>query len=370
MGIVNVTPDSFSDGGAHYDPDDHPGAAVRHGRALLDAGADVLDVGGESTRPGASPVDRRRGTRPRGPRGRGPRGRRRDDLDRHHEGPGRARGGGGRRGPRQRRVRRHLRSRPACRGRRTRGALRADAPARYPADHATADRVHRCRRRGLRLPRRRDSTRLERTGIPRDRVVVDPGIGFAKTGRHNLLLLRRLREFTSLGRPLLVGTSRKAFLGHWPAATRGPARGIADVGGAWRSCAGARIVRVHDVAETVQAVAVAHAVVTAGDEQYRRPDSDGASVDRITLTGIEVFGHHGVLPHEREFGQRFVVDAVLELDLAPAAASDDLGDTVDYGRLSGDIAAIVAGDPFDLIESLAGASPTAASTTRGCAPSR
>ncbi|MEX2503792.1 MAG: dihydroneopterin aldolase [Egicoccus sp.] len=77
-------------------------------------------------------------------------------------------------------------------------------------------------------------------------------------------------------------------------------------------------------------------------------------MDRITLTGIEVFGRHGVLPHEREYGQRFVVDTVLELDLAAAAASDDLADTVDYGRLSGDIAAIVAGEPFDLIERLAG----------------
>lgn len=78
-------------------------------------------------------------------------------------------------------------------------------------------------------------------------------------------------------------------------------------------------------------------------------------MDRISLTGIEVFGRHGVLPHEREYGQRFVVDAVLEVDLDDASRSDDLVDTVDYGRLSGDIAAIVAGEPFDLIERLAGA---------------
>ena len=77
-------------------------------------------------------------------------------------------------------------------------------------------------------------------------------------------------------------------------------------------------------------------------------------MDRITVTGLEAFGHHGVLPHEREYGQRFSVDLVLELDLAPAAASDDLHDTIDYGRLSGDVAAIVAGEPVDLIESLAG----------------
>ena len=77
-------------------------------------------------------------------------------------------------------------------------------------------------------------------------------------------------------------------------------------------------------------------------------------MDRIVLTGIEAFGHHGVLPHEREFGQRFVVDATLELDLSRAEATDDLADTVHYGHLAGEIAAIVAGDPVDLIERLAG----------------
>ena len=76
-------------------------------------------------------------------------------------------------------------------------------------------------------------------------------------------------------------------------------------------------------------------------------------MDRITLTGLEAFGHHGVLPHERQYGQRFVVDATLEVDLGPAGASDDLDDTIDYGRLSGDIAAIVTGEPVDLIEALA-----------------
>jgi 7,8-dihydroneopterin aldolase/epimerase/oxygenase len=77
-------------------------------------------------------------------------------------------------------------------------------------------------------------------------------------------------------------------------------------------------------------------------------------VDRISTVGIEAFGHHGVLPHERELGQRFVVDVMLELDLGPAAATDELARTVDYGGLAGAIAAIVAGDPVDLIETLAG----------------
>lgn len=77
-------------------------------------------------------------------------------------------------------------------------------------------------------------------------------------------------------------------------------------------------------------------------------------MDTISITGLEVFGHHGVLAHEREFGQRFVVDVRLGVDLAAAAASDDLHDTVDYGSLSADIAAIVGGEPADLIETVAG----------------
>ena len=77
------------------------------------------------------------------------------------------------------------------------------------------------------------------------------------------------------------------------------------------------------------------------------------TADRIELRGITAFGHHGVLPHEQELGQTFVVDVALELDLAPAGASDDLADTVDYGALSGDLAAVVTDERYDLIERLA-----------------
>ena len=77
------------------------------------------------------------------------------------------------------------------------------------------------------------------------------------------------------------------------------------------------------------------------------------SEDRIVLTGLRVRGFHGVLPAEREQGQDFVVDAVLSLDLRPAAASDDVADTVHYGELAERLAAVVAGQPVDLIETLA-----------------
>jgi len=76
-------------------------------------------------------------------------------------------------------------------------------------------------------------------------------------------------------------------------------------------------------------------------------------MDRIELHGIEAFGRHGVLPHEQELGQTFTVDVSLELDLARAGASDDLMDTVDYGSLSQDLAAVVRDERYDLIERLA-----------------
>ena len=75
--------------------------------------------------------------------------------------------------------------------------------------------------------------------------------------------------------------------------------------------------------------------------------------DRITLRGLRVVGHHGVFEHERRDGQEFVVDAELELDSAIAAASDALADTVDYGTLAQQLAAVVAGDPVNLLETLA-----------------
>ena len=75
--------------------------------------------------------------------------------------------------------------------------------------------------------------------------------------------------------------------------------------------------------------------------------------DRITLTGLRVRGHHGVYDFERADGQDFVVDVVLHLDLAPAAASDDVADTVHYGELAGRLAEVVAGEPVNLIETLA-----------------
>ena len=75
--------------------------------------------------------------------------------------------------------------------------------------------------------------------------------------------------------------------------------------------------------------------------------------DRIELTGLRVRGHHGVFDFERRDGQEFVVDAILELDTGPAASSDELADTIHYGELAGGLAAVIAGEPVNLLETLA-----------------
>jgi dihydroneopterin aldolase len=83
------------------------------------------------------------------------------------------------------------------------------------------------------------------------------------------------------------------------------------------------------------------------------PNPDEKTTDEIRLTGLTVFGRHGVFAHEREDGQDFTIDLRLRVDLADAAASDDVTDTVHYGELAEKVAAVVAGEPVNLIEKLA-----------------
>jgi dihydropteroate synthase len=107
----------------------------------------------------------------------------------------------------------------------------------------------------------RDLTRLGEAGVAREQVIVDPGIGFGKTTSHNLTLLRATRQFRSLGRPVLVGASRKRFLGELTGVDVPADRVVASTAAAVLAVAGgAGLVRVHDVAATVEAVRVADAV--------------------------------------------------------------------------------------------------------------
>jgi dihydropteroate synthase len=256
MGVVNVTPDSFSDGGSF----EEPAAAVAHARRLAAEGAGILDVGGESTRPGADPV------------------------------------------PAQEELRRVI---PVIEGLDGVGArisidtmklavaeAAVDAGASYVNDVTAfrndpelaafvADRGLDCclmhmlgePRTMQRDPRYGDvvadvkaflSERMEaamRAGVPEERIQLDPGIGFGKTLEHNLELLRRLEELTDLGRPLVIGTSRKSFLG------RITGRDVTErVHGTTATCVlalerGARVFRVHDVAAVADALAVAAATL-------------------------------------------------------------------------------------------------------------
>ena len=255
MGIVNVTPDSFSDGGAHADVE----SAVAHGLRLAAEGADLLDVGGESTRPGAAAVTLE------------------DEIARVV--------------PVIERLVRETSlpvsvdtSKPAVmraavaagagmindvRALRAEGALDAAAALDVPVvlmhmlgeprtmqdapdyDDVVAD-VHRFLAERI--------FAAEMAGIPKKRLVVDPGFGFGKTSAHNLRLLRQLARFGDLGVPVLAGLSRKRTLGELTGRDV-DARVHASVAAAVLAAEyGARLVRVHDVAATVDALKVWRAV--------------------------------------------------------------------------------------------------------------
>ncbi len=268
MGILNVTPDSFSDGGRHSDIE----SAVARGVEMVREGASIVDVGGESTRPGAAPVSAA------------------EEL--HRVLP----------------VIRGLRQRvPApisidtYKAEVARKALEAGADmvndvSALRFDPAMAGLVARervpvvlmhmqGRPRTMQLAPRYDDVVREvmlflrervahavRSGVAPERIVVDPGIGFGKNPDHNLALLRRLRALGSLGRPVLVGLSRKSFLGRLeqPGGSAQPPAGpegrlAGSLAGATAAVlAGAHMVRVHDVLETCRAVRVADAIRGTG----------------------------------------------------------------------------------------------------------
>ncbi len=255
MGVLNVTPDSFSDGGRYVDP----GVAVEHGRRLASEGASLVDVGGESTRPGAAPVSA-------------------DDELRRVTPVLEGLAG----------VSLSIDTTKAVVARRALElgvelvndvtALRGDPElATVVAERgAFVCLMHmQGEPRTMQAAPHYDDVVSDvlafleeriafavREGIAEDRICVDPGIGFGKTPEHNLELLRRLDELGSLGRPVLVGASRKSTLGRAlgdPVATQGTlAASLAAAVAAYQR--GAWMIRAHDVRETVEALAVAAAV--------------------------------------------------------------------------------------------------------------
>lgn len=260
MGVVNVTPDSFSDGGRYVESD----AAIAHGRRLLTDGADILDIGGESTRPGA--------TRPLV----------REELDRVIPVISTLVADGA------------VVSVDTMRAEVAEAAIEAGARIVNDVSGGLADRrildvvaasgatyvamhwrAHSDRMQDLavydepggvvaavrrELGERVDSLRA--AGIPDDRIVLDPGLGFAKNAAHNWELLRGLDEIAQIGFPLLVGVSRKSFLGDLLAAADGMPRAVDE-----REAAGIALtvllaqtgvwgVRVHDVRSSCDALHV------------------------------------------------------------------------------------------------------------------
>jgi dihydropteroate synthase len=266
MGVVNVTPDSFSDGGSFLDAE----AAIAHACQLVCEGADILDIGGESTRPGAEPVSADEELRRVGPVLEGIAA---AVLDAE--------------------VSIDTSKASVARAAIDAGAMIVNDVSALRADPAMVEvvagsGVDCCLMHMLgeprtmqREPRYRDvvdevkaflEERLSfavAAGIGEERLMLDPGIGFGKTTAHNLELLARLGELVALGRPVVVGTSRKSFLGRLIAESAGAAESVDAAGRLPGTIAtnvlalerGASVFRVHDVAPIRAALAVTAATL-------------------------------------------------------------------------------------------------------------
>lgn len=261
MGILNTTPDSFSDGGAFLSPGD----ALTRGRTMIAEGADIIDVGGESTRPGAEPVDTLTEMRRVLP-----------VIEALAADSGVVISVDTTKAAVAREAIRH----GACIINDV-SALTADsqmpAAARETGAGVVLMHMHGNPRTMQQNPHYDDvvtdvytwlSARLDAAvaaGIAPDALAVDPGIGFGKTVLHNVELISQLARLAGLGRPVLAGMSRKRFIGALtgvPDASRRLAGSLAAL-----VCAvlhGAHILRVHDVAESVQAARVAAAILNPG----------------------------------------------------------------------------------------------------------
>ncbi|MGI8902964.1 MAG: dihydropteroate synthase [Solirubrobacteraceae bacterium] len=259
MGIVNVTPDSFSDGGRYLDP----AAAIVHGLELEAQGASILDIGGESTRPGAEPVSaeqERRRVLPviEGLVAAGARAQISIDTSKSAVASAALAAGAT-----------LVNDVSAFRADPEMAALVAASGADCCLMHMRGE--PRTMQRDPRYGDVVDDVKafLERrlalaldSGVAAERIMLDPGIGFGKTPAHNLELIGRLHELAALGRTLLVGSSRKSFLGAVTArAVQGRLAGtIATNVLAYER--GARVLRVHDVGPVYDALAVTAATVT------------------------------------------------------------------------------------------------------------
>ena len=272
MGVLNVTPDSFSDGGLFLDP----GAAVAHAETMAREGADVIDVGGESTRPGSRPVEAVEQVRRVVPVLRALRDRLSDttlSVDT---------------------TRAEVAEAALAAGAHVINDISAgrDDPAMLPLAARTGSPVILMHMLGAPATMQIDPTYSDVTaevaqflrerlaaavaaGVRPDRVLLDPGLGFGKTAEHNLQLLRHTADLAALGRPLVVGTSRKGFISKVlglrdasRADTAGRVFGTAATV-AWAVANGAAVVRVHDVGPISQVVRMVRSIITGRTAEGR-----------------------------------------------------------------------------------------------------
>ncbi len=362
MGVLNVTPDSFSDGGLF----DRPKKAVEHASRMAAEGADLIDIGAESTRPGATPVDLT------------------DELERllpviegiagldlgvplsvdtaKPEAADRALAAGAgmindisgagkgmlevaaRHGAPV--IAMHMRGEPRTMQRAPSYADVVTEIRNYLAERVAAGRRH---------------------GVD---VLVDPGIGFGKTLEHNLELLANLRALRDLGVPVVLGVSRKSFLDRLLGGVAVDERlaGTLAVNGWAAALDVADVLRVHDVRE--------HRQLAESIAALRRHRRAAAPRRRVLARGVPCRSRVGVTAEERAEPQDLLVD--IDVSLAPAGlgAPDDLDTTVDYAELASLAQAVAARDEYRLVETLAeriaGAITTDAGSTTGgrAAPKR
>jgi dihydropteroate synthase len=284
MGVLNVTPDSFSDGGQWVEPH----VAIEHGRRMVAEGAAIIDVGGESTRPGATSVPEGEELRRVLPVIEALAGEIRVSID----------------------TRKPAVAREAVRA----GAtiindvssqlwpIAAETGVGWIATHMPADPsvMQRYARYDDVLVEVRDYL-IERADTARSHGVgevwIDPGIGFAKLARHNLLLLRHLDALVRTGFPVVIGTSRKSFLGALSSGPDGTPTPPGDrleatiATSTWAALRGADIIRVHDVRPALQAVRLASATGPEPDALFfEMPEGRSADADAGTDAGAEAGG--------------------------------------------------------------------------------
>lgn len=266
VGVVNVTPDSFSDGGLFLDAE----AAVAHGRELAEQGAEILDVGGESTRPGAEEVGVGEEVARVVPvvRGLAEAGHT-VSIDTSKVAVAEAALEAGAT---------IVNDVTALRGGPEIGALCAERGAGLVLMHMQGDP-----RTMQENPTYEDvvddvkaflAERLQAAldaGVAEELAWLDPGIGFGKALEHNLELLRRLGELRELGRPLVVGTSRKSFIAKIDGSPVGERLGGTIASSVWALAEGADVLRVHDVAAVAQATRVAEAILAGSRPGVRSP---------------------------------------------------------------------------------------------------